>query len=572
MSVMYMRQSILLLLYSLMLFSFGCAHDKDIYQTFQEAEKYIESDPQKSSKILDSQNIDYYDMPEHWQAQYVLLKCSIAKNMEADYPLVDQIIAAKSWFSKQKEIQKEIQLGLFLAISLFEDKNIDGAHLEYISNLDKAIENKLFNEAGYLNSHLGDLYTTTNDLQSALKKYKEGKSYFKSVENKRSEGYALRDIARTYCLLDSISTAYYLMRKADSLSIEIDDIKLRSSIYNGFGNIALAENKLDTAIMYLKKGIEIDTVASISNYLAISDIYIQKSDYLKSIAILDSINQLVLSENYKRGLYLNYYMAYSEQGNFQEALHHLEEFVELFQQNLSDETDQNFIEIEKKYNHFKMVSQIQSLTINNQKYIIISITALALLLMLIIYYLYIRMRNRKLFYLKESELKKTQIEILKLTRELENKNKELLSSDSVSLKQKAKEISALKEKLNIIRNNQLNYSLLKKELQAKIETTKVYNKPLITEMFWSRMQEEAEIIFPGFSNHLSFNFPNLTHQEIRYCCLSIYNFDTKQEAILIGINPDSIKKRRTRIREKIDISLINSNLHSFLMEYFTSKL
>ena len=60
----------------------------------------------------------------------------------------------------------------------------------------------------------------------------------------------------------------------------------------------------------------------------------------------------------------------------------------------------------------------------------------------------------------------------------------------------------------------------------------------------------------------------LTEQDFLYCCLCMCGFDTNTEAKLLNIASDSVRKKRFRLREKLNIALLNDNttLYEYLIE------
>ena len=58
------------------------------------------------------------------------------------------------------------------------------------------------------------------------------------------------------------------------------------------------------------------------------------------------------------------------------------------------------------------------------------------------------------------------------------------------------------------------------------------------------------------STHLyekKFSEFNMTLADLRYCYLVLFHLDTISEAILLNIQPDSVNKRRQRVRQKLGI-------------------
>lgn len=549
---------------------FGCNNKSDIYNSIIEAEKQVCHSPQNAQEIINSLDIDYYELDEQWQARYTLLRCSIAYKTDADYPFLDQVIHAKKWFFKKKEYQKGVQTGLFLAICLQNDKNNEAAHREYLEGLTKAIQSDYYNEAGYISSHLGDFYYANDDINAALLKYVEANSYFHLCNNQLSVGFSFRDIGRSYCLLDSINKALCFMEKADSIADVIGSDRLKASVYNGLGNIALYNEEYAKAIHYLEEAILIDSIGYLPNKLAISDIYIANEEYRKANVLLDSLNRDDLPEKYKKEIYYNRYLIDSYEANYKEALLNFERFFDLFENNRISSANENYIEVEKKYNHYVMVTKIQELTIRNQTFLLYIILLIAIICILFIIYQYIHSQNRKKLYLKDKLLKETQTDILNLSYELERKNNELnrISKEKGEYKKREAEITTLKQKITESRNNFIYYSPLLKELTTKMKSNKYFGKEVLTSKIWKNIEKEAEIVFPGFISTLEKEVPILTKEEVQYCCLCIYGFDSNQEAILLNITPESVRKKRTKIRKKFNISLADSNLHLFLKSYF----
>ena len=62
--------------------------------------------------------------------------------------------------------------------------------------------------------------------------------------------------------------------------------------------------------------------------------------------------------------------------------------------------------------------------------------------------------------------------------------------------------------------------------------------------------------------------PRLPEQDFWYCCLYISGFDTNTEAKLLNITVDSVRKKRLRLRQKLNIILPDNNatLYDYLIE------
>jgi DNA-binding CsgD family transcriptional regulator len=60
--------------------------------------------------------------------------------------------------------------------------------------------------------------------------------------------------------------------------------------------------------------------------------------------------------------------------------------------------------------------------------------------------------------------------------------------------------------------------------------------------------------FPGYIQRLKEAYPGLTETEIRFCCLERLKLSTKEKAVILGINENSVHKTQSRLRAKMGLS------------------
>ena len=80
---------------------------------------------------------------------------------------------------------------------------------------------------------------------------------------------------------------------------------------------------------------------------------------------------------------------------------------------------------------------------------------------------------------------------------------------------------------------------------------------------------EVDKIYPQFYSLLKEAFPNLTESEYQYSYLHIFGFDANDEAKLLGINPASVRMKRTRIYQEVQLK---HNKETFLRDYIIKNL
>ena len=152
------------------------------------------------------------------------------------------------------------------------------------------------------------------------------------------------------------------------------------------------------------------------------------------------------------------------------------------------------------------------------------------------------------------------------------KKKRLLDT----FKEKNENYNKMQEEISILTTNYkqlqskiLENSPLHKELIHLANQNKPRNnKPLITEKHWKLIADEITHIYPNLHKYIYSLCPALSEQDFLYCCLYISGFDTNTEAKLLNITVDSVRKKRLRLRQKLNIILPDNNatLYEYLIE------
>ena len=131
------------------------------------------------------------------------------------------------------------------------------------------------------------------------------------------------------------------------------------------------------------------------------------------------------------------------------------------------------------------------------------------------------------------------------------------------------EIALLTANYKELQNKSLrNSSILKELAQLAKQNKPRNNKPLIVDKQWKLIADEITHIYPNLHKYVYNLCPNLPEQDFQYCCLCMCGFDTNIEAKLLNITVDSARKKRLRLRQKLNITLPNNNstLYEYLIE------
>lgn len=561
-----MRKSIAIMIISILLLS-GCNKQPSVSDSLlNEVEKVIAINPDSASNLLNS-----ISSPEKLDdktfARWCMLSGKITDEIFNSILPTYQLERAYEWYSSHGSPDEQVQILIYLGRSYFADGDYDKAMSIYTNALDIAEKNKLNNLIGYTYDYIGDLYREKFMRTEAIKRYETAAEYFKKENNMDSYACALRDIGHEYAEMDSLSHALEILITADSIASKTKNIEVTASINNALGNIYAMQNKYDKAEKYFFKALV--GKEKMPDYMAIINLYILSDSIEKAKKVLSQIPQN--DPKYTYSIKHLYYQIYNEEKNYKKALANLEEYVEITDSIIYADNQSKILNIESKYNHLKISKEVDRLKIKQQSYIIFLVISIALLLLIIIGYLLYRKKAKEKIQGQRDELSRIKTDLLYVSLELEKKKRLLdtFKEKDESYNKMEEEIALLTANYKELQNKSLrNSSLLKELAQLAKQNKPRNNKPLIVDKQWKLIADEITHIYPNLHKYVYNLCPNLPEQDFQYCCLCMCGFDTNIEAKLLNITVDSARKKRLRLRQKLNITLPNNNstLYEYLIE------
>ena len=560
-----MKNSTGIIIISILVLS-GCNKQSMSDSLLNEVEKVIAVNPDSASNLLKS-----ISSPEKLDdktfARWCMLSGKITDEIFNSILPTYQLERAYEWYSSHGSPDEQVQILTYLGRSFFADGDYDKAMSIYTNALDIAEKNKLNNLTGYTYSYIGDLYGEKFMRAEAIKRYKAAAECFKKENNTDSYACALRDVGREYACIDSLSRALKILTIADSVARNTKNIEVTASIDNALGNIYAMQNKYDKAEEYFLKALV--GRETMPDYMALIDLYIASGAINKAKELLSKIPQD--NPKYTYSIKYLYYQIYNEEKNYKEALTNLKEYIEITDSIIYADNQSKILNIESKYNHLKINKEIDRLKIKQQSYIIVLVICIGILLLIIIGYLLYRKKAKEKIQRQQEELNRIKTDLLYVSLELEKKKRLLdtFKEKNESYDEMQEEISLLTTNYKQLQSKILENSPLHKELIHLANQNKPRNnKPLIADKQWKLIADEITYIYPNLRKYIYSRCPNLPEQDFWYCCLYISGFDTNTEAKLLNITVDSVRKKRLRLRQKLNIILPDNNatLYEYLIE------
>ncbi|WP_297905922.1 hypothetical protein [uncultured Parabacteroides sp.] len=560
----------------------GCKDESAATYLINRAESLLKSDPDSSLVLLDSIAIPD-NLSDKLLARWCMLYGRVADTLYTDLPYVHQLRRAQAYYEAHGTRQEQAKIGLYLGRSYVEDKENELAMKAYLQALDIALRCEDYNQAGYISSYMGDLYDFDGDYLFGKDKYKEAESYFRKAGNMRSSAFALRDVGRMYAFSDSLEIALVYLLKADTIISEVGDSSDIESIANGLGNIYHMRGNRELAKQYFWRSIGMSDFNDAPSYRALADIYIEEGDFKNARICLEKASLPSLNDMTRFSVLYGYSLLEKAEGNWEKAWFYLNEYNNASDSILTILNRENIIKVEKEYEHLKISMENMRLISDRQKlYIYLMISIVICLLLLLVYQVNIKRKNKELFE-QQIDLEKKNNELFKLQDALRIKQEKLEglsvqlseNSDLINrlgsrdeLEKECKQIKQEKENLIIKISEQRRQLFLSSAIAKKV--TKLSQKVIpgvtkspLSEKDWQNMITQANDVYPFLADRLAAF--NLSAAELRYCYLSLLGLDSMGESILLNIQPESVNKRRQRVRQRLGIIAKELDLCAYIV-------
>lgn len=89
----------------------------------------------------------------------------------------------------------------------------------------------------------------------------------------------------------------------------------------------------------------------------------------------------------------------------------------------------------------------------------------------------------------------------------------------------------------------------------------------LEEESWELIEENTDMVLPGFTSRLRKQHSALTAEDIRFCCLLMMQVPTTVLANIYGIAPSSVAVRKQRMKKKLDSDVQNQTIENYLNQY-----
>ena len=370
---------------------------------------------------------------------------------------------------------------------------------------------------------------------------------------------------------------------ADSLNRTLKDNMISGAINTYYGEwFIYEENYMDAKKMYLKAEeflLKAENIKGwVNSLLMIAYVEMKENNFEEALNMLSKAEKL--SKNHQLNdslvrIYNEYVNCYNLLGDYKKALEYYRLYNEsaIKQTELSSQDKMQIISLEQNLSEQRYTIEKYEVEKFNNRILILATIVFALMAV-IVSFLIVQNKKKKLENIKKSNL----------ITEMEK------SAVEIKLKNQLLEDELLREKIKFSQNNLINFAnqvnkidsfldtlknelkeILPREKQEKINSLKIsFSEVLNNQSEIKQLNSLSSQLNQDFFFHLRKNYPNISKEDEQLLSYIILNMTPKEISHNLKISPESIYKKRYRLRKKLNLQ--NEDTFENFYQDITSKL
>ncbi|EKN12504.1 hypothetical protein HMPREF1076_03213 [Parabacteroides goldsteinii CL02T12C30] len=532
-----------ILLFILFCLFFSCKSNNEINLKIQEAEELIRAEQPDSAFAL----LDGITNPEVLSdkgfARFCLIHAGLSEQLGEDMPFVPQMERANDYYEKHGSQEEMMNCLMYLGMSYEEETDFDWAMKSYLQAVEMAKKANNYVLAGKLYKKIAGLHDYEDNYDEAQRYHLLSGEYYLKGGDSLDYIYSIRDIGWLYTLKEEYGEASESYQKAYQLALNMNDSLLLSSMTNRLGINYKELGDYSLAEKYLYQSIAYDEAGSAPTYLALADLYTRKKEYGKVREYIEMASMYRTPGHKLTGdLLFRLYILEKEQGNYSLSLDYYEQYVNYADSIADLQARADVLKVERRYEYAELLNNNNELENRNQWIIIACVLLLLVSLFLLVLYKYrITLKNEY---------------ILNQQKRISEANK--------ALQEKEFAVKGLKGDILNIRENILRSSAVYKKIIKNSQSIEEAKKYPLTDQDWLTLKEILKTTYFLFIDNLQSQIPNLTEDEIRFCCLLKIGLNSQQLSILLNIQSASVSHKRYRIMKKGQLENTDITLEKFV--------
>lgn len=467
----------------------------------------------------------------------------------------------------------------------------------YFKALEVAKANELEMLFNSIYNNIGIIYSNNNNA-------KEAKVYFEKALNISEK---LNDTSRIIINLVNLSNlevdqnnfnqAHKYVSQAKLISEEKNITTYLAAIHSILGLVYEKQDKYLLAKKSHIKALEIEKLNGDKMFLAEYSFYLataySKLNMNDSALIFYSECFNIAKEIKNKDLIIKALSklasSYKQIGNSDKSIYFFEQSI-AWKDSLINEKSQKWVsEMQMKYEFGKQQKEIEFLERRNKLNRIIWVLSILTIIITVSFFYYsqrsriIKAKQRNAILkqdqeLSELELRKSEAENKCLTEEIKaNEEINLIKQEKLKQEIEHKNRELTSNALHVVNKNAILQDIhnqvktITSENANNIDSTirnvlRLINTNLNLDNDWDTFKLHFEQVHGEFFNRIQQDFPTLSQNDLRLCAYILINLSPKEIAQIFNISPDSVRKRKQRLREKLSLDT-EVDMGVFLSKY-----
>ena len=470
---------------------------------------------------------------------------------------------AKSAKDFRNQIRATINIGL-----LYLNYNSDEDALHYLlQSLDLTKQYGIDELLNSIYNNIGIVYSSNRDFDEAEKYFSEALQLSRQREEPEKVAINLINLGVLKSEQQAIDEANDYYQQALRMFQDLGDTTNTAMVLNNIGSNLYDEGVYAEAEEYFQQALSLANKDLARFYrpsfqLNYAKTAYQFQEYDSALVYLQhALDTILMVRDIERIIEANHWLAktFDQKNAHDIAQQYYEESLN-WKDSLLNEKNQVWVsEMQMRYEFGKQEKEIEFLQEKARQTKMIwggIFLAVAIVSSLLFYSLRAKntnLKQRNIILQKEQEvtnleMARSQLQQEKLTQKLEAKNREL-ASKALHLLNKNEiltDVTTLLDQIDV-QHQTANANLVR---NAKRTITRNIN----LDEQWKDFKIHFEKVHAGFFTRLVEEFPNLSQTDLRLCAYLLINLDSKEIAQIANISPDSVRKRKQRLREKLNLT------------------
>lgn len=483
----------------------------------------------------------------------LLTKAQMAKDSLA---LSDSLINPAIAYYKENKDSIRLSQAYYYKGNIFKQKKYYIQAIECYENAEKYATDKNLEMKYLLNQIMGKIYHFKMMYEDEKKAKEEAVRYAQLLKDSLFIGQSLIQMAKYYSVANNYECSINELQRAKQ-TMPPSNYKELAYIHAELSRNYLSYNKPDSSLYYINLALQM-----VNDSITLYDYYNLKADAFFKLAQNDSAEYYFRHSLESRNLLTKVTTFYDlallneQRGDKNQVLKYLKSHIR-YRDSLDLSRKEGFIDhlqnIQAYKRQKKNAQDIEQKLVHDKVVFYRILTAAFIIILIFLFQFYRVQKRKRMLELNIKIEEEKSVRAMLMQREAENK---LLKEQEEREKNEIERLN-----LTVEYYKRLNAMTVPVLLKSQNKQGAMHLK----EEEWKIIMENTDACFNGFTNRIKSQYPQLTEEDIQFCCLIKMELSISLLSEIYHIAKTSISRKKVRLKEKMGIEsvTIDEFIHDF---------